>query len=119
MSRSLKKGPFVDTHLLEKVENMNRANEKKVVKTWSRSSTILPNMIGHTIAVYNGRKHVPGIVSMARTSDPDSADSQFFIMLGASPYLDGKYTIIGKVTEGFDNVQKIQRGDKIKSFVIQ
>jgi small subunit ribosomal protein S19 len=59
MSRSLKKGPFVDTHLLEKVENMNRANEKKVVKTWSRRSTVIPEMVGHTLAVHNGRKFVP------------------------------------------------------------
>ena len=59
MSRSIKKGPFVQTALMEKVEAMNERNEKRVVKTWSRASTILPNMIGHTIAVYNGRKHVP------------------------------------------------------------
>ena len=59
MSRSLKKGPFIQDALLEKIDAMNGRNEKKVVKTWSRSSTILPSMIGHTIAVYNGRKHVP------------------------------------------------------------
>ena len=59
MSRSLKKGPFVDTHLLEKVESMNRANEKKVVKTWSRRSTVVPEMVGHTLAVHNGKKFVP------------------------------------------------------------
>jgi small subunit ribosomal protein S19 len=59
MSRSLKKGPFVDTHLLEKVESMNSANEKKVVKTWSRRSTVIPEMVGHTLAVHNGRKFVP------------------------------------------------------------
>ena len=59
MGRSLKKGPFVDTHLLEKVEGMNRANEKKVVKTWSRRSTVIPEMVGHTLAVHNGRKFVP------------------------------------------------------------
>ena len=63
MSRSIKKGPFVDTHLLEKVEAMNRANEKKVVKTWSRASVIFPSFIGHTIAVYNGKKHVPVYVT--------------------------------------------------------
>ena len=65
MSRSLKKGPFVDTHLLEKVESMNRANEKKVVKTWSRRSTVTPEMVGHTIAVHDGRKHVPVYVTEA------------------------------------------------------
>ena len=59
MSRSLKKGPFVDTHLLEKVESMNRANEQKVVKTWSRRSTVIPEMVGHTLAVHNGKKFVP------------------------------------------------------------
>ena len=59
MSRSLKKVPFVDTHLLEKVEAMNRANEKKVVKTWSRRSTVVPEMVGHTLAVHNGKKFVP------------------------------------------------------------
>ena len=59
MSRSLKKGPFVDTSLLEKIESMNRANEKKVVKTWSRRSTVVPEMVGHTLAVHNGKKFVP------------------------------------------------------------
>ena len=59
MPRSLKKGPFVDTHLLEKVEAMNRSNEKKVVKTWSRRSTVIPEMVGHTLAVHNGKKFVP------------------------------------------------------------
>lgn len=70
-------------------------------------------------AEFNKHKHVAGIVSMARTNDPDSADSQFFIMLGTSDYLDGKYTVIGKVVEGFENVQNIQQGNKIKTFVIQ
>jgi small subunit ribosomal protein S19 len=59
MPRSLKKGPFIDEHLRIKVEGMNERNEKKVVKTWSRRSTILPDMIGHTIAVHNGRKFIP------------------------------------------------------------
>jgi small subunit ribosomal protein S19 len=59
MSRSLKKGPFVDTHLLEKVEVMNRGSEKKVIKTWSRRSTVVPEMVGHTLAVHNGRKFIP------------------------------------------------------------
>ena len=63
MSRSLKKGPFVDTPLLEKIEGMNRAGDKKVVKTWSRRSTVIPEMVGHTIAVHDGRKHVPVFVS--------------------------------------------------------
>jgi small subunit ribosomal protein S19 len=59
MSRSLKKGPFVDTALLEKVEVMNRAGEKKVIKTWSRRSTVVPEMVGHTMAVHQGKKFVP------------------------------------------------------------
>ena len=63
MSRSLKKGPFVDEKLLKAIEDMNAANDKKVVKTWSRSSTIFPQMVGHTIAVYDGRKHVPVYVT--------------------------------------------------------
>ena len=59
MSRSVKKGPFIQAILLERIEVMNKANEKKVLKTWSRSSTIFPQMVGHTIAVHDGRKHVP------------------------------------------------------------
>lgn len=59
MPRSLKKGPFIDGHLQEKVAAMNARNEKKVVKTWSRRSTILPEMVGHTIAVHNGKKFIP------------------------------------------------------------
>jgi small subunit ribosomal protein S19 len=59
MARSLKKGPFIDDHLLKKIEAMNAANDKKVVKTWSRRSTISPEMVGHTLAVYNGRKFIP------------------------------------------------------------
>ncbi|MBB5174982.1 30S ribosomal protein S19 [Texcoconibacillus texcoconensis] len=63
MGRSLKKGPFVDDHLMKKVDSLNEANEKKVIKTWSRRSTIFPQFIGHTIAVHDGRKHVPVYVS--------------------------------------------------------
>ena len=59
MSRSVKKGPFVSERLLKKVEEMNTAGDKKVMKTWSRSSTIFPQMVSHTIAVHDGRKHVP------------------------------------------------------------
>lgn len=58
MSRSLKKGPFVDEKLLIKIENLNSSNQKTLLKTWARSSTIVPEMLGHNIAVYNGRKHV-------------------------------------------------------------
>ena len=63
MSRSLKKGPFVDTPLLEKLEAMNRANEKKVIKTLSRRSTVVPEMVGHTMAVHNGKKFIPVYVT--------------------------------------------------------
>lgn len=59
MPRSLRKGPFVDEHLLVKVERQNAGGEKRVIKTWSRRSTIIPEMVGHTIAVHDGRKHVP------------------------------------------------------------
>ena len=59
MGRSLKKGPFVEPKLLQRIEEMNTKGDKKVIKTWSRSSTIFPQMIGHTIAVYDGKKHVP------------------------------------------------------------
>ena len=63
MSRSLKKGPFVDTPLLEKIEAMNSAGEKRVVKTWSRRSTVIPEMVGHTMAVHNGKKFIPVYVT--------------------------------------------------------
>lgn len=63
MSRSSKKGPYVDIKLLERVENMNRGSEKRVLRTWSRDSTIFPQMIGHTIAVHDGRRHVPVYVT--------------------------------------------------------
>jgi len=63
MSRSSKKGPYVDIKLLERVENMNRGTEKRVLRTWSRDSTIFPQMIGHTIAVHDGRRHVPVYVT--------------------------------------------------------
>ncbi len=63
MSRSLKKGPFCDDHLMKKVVAQNEANTKNVIKTWSRRSTIYPEMIGHTIAVHDGRKHVPVYVT--------------------------------------------------------
>jgi small subunit ribosomal protein S19 len=59
MPRSLKKGPFVDEHLLNKIDELNDSGEKRVVKSWSRRSTIIPEMVGHTIAVHDGRKHVP------------------------------------------------------------
>ena len=63
MGRSLKKGPFIDDHILDRITMMNEKNEKKVVRTWSRRSTIVPEFIGHTIAVHNGKKHVPVYVT--------------------------------------------------------
>ena len=63
MPRSLKKGPFVDEHLRLKVEKMNAAGDRKVIKTWSRRSTLTPDMVGHTLAVHDGRKHVPVFVT--------------------------------------------------------
>ena len=88
MSRSLKKGPFVEPRLLARIEAMNAAGEKNVIKTWSRASTIFPEMVGHTIAVYDGRKHVPvyitesmvghklGEFSPARTFKGHAADKK-------------------------------------------
>jgi len=63
MSRSLKKGPFVEEKLMSKVEKLNETGNKKIIKTWSRNSTIFPEMVGHTIAVHDGRKHVPIFIS--------------------------------------------------------
>jgi small subunit ribosomal protein S19 len=59
MSRSLKKGPFVDLHLMAKVDKQNAKNEKRVIQTWSRRSTVFPQFVGHTFAVYNGKEHIP------------------------------------------------------------
>ena len=63
MSRSLKKGPYVKNDLLKKIRQLNQDNKKKVLKTWSRSSTIIPEMVNHTIAVYNGKKHIPVFIT--------------------------------------------------------
>ena len=63
MARSLKKGPFIDGHLLKKVDDLNSRGEKRVIKTWSRRSTVVPELVGHTIAVHDGRKHVPVFIS--------------------------------------------------------
>jgi small subunit ribosomal protein S19 len=63
LSRSSKKGPFVEERLLSKIEQLNAANDKRMIRTWSRSSTVFPEMVGHTIAVHDGRKHVPVFIS--------------------------------------------------------
>ena len=63
MSRSIFKGPYIDYKLLNKINNLNKKNKKETIKTWSRASTIIPNMIGHTIAVYNGKQHFPVFIS--------------------------------------------------------
>ena len=65
MSRSLKKGPYVDESLLKQIEKLNETNQKKIIKTWSRSSTIFPEMVGHTIAVHDGKRHVPIFIAEA------------------------------------------------------
>ena len=65
MARSLKKGPIVDDHLLKKIDELNRKRDKRVIRTWSRRSTVIPDMVGHTIAVHDGRKHVPIYVTEA------------------------------------------------------
>jgi small subunit ribosomal protein S19 len=62
VGRSLKKGPFVDEHLLDKIDAANQAGDRRVIRTWSRRSTVIPEMVGHTIGVYNGRQHVPVFV---------------------------------------------------------
>lgn len=62
MARSMKKGPFIDSHLLKKVDAANASGDRRVIKTWSRRSTIVPEMVGHTIGVYNGKQHVPVFV---------------------------------------------------------
>jgi small subunit ribosomal protein S19 len=86
MPRSLKKGPFVDDHLLVKVVEMNKQNQKRVIKTWSRRSTIIPEMVGHTIAVHDGRKHVPVYVteSMVGHKLGEFAPTRAFRTHGAS-----------------------------------
>lgn len=63
MARSLKKGPFVDEHLAEKIEGLNRRDEKRITKTWSRRSTIVPDFVGHTLAVHNGKKFIPVFIT--------------------------------------------------------
>ncbi|TMD08254.1 MAG: 30S ribosomal protein S19 [Chloroflexi bacterium] len=63
MSRSLKKGPYIDKNLQEKITKMNAARDKKVIRTWARASTIFPDMVGHTVAIHDGRKHVPIYIS--------------------------------------------------------
>lgn len=80
MGRSAKKGPFVDDHLLEKVLKMNSQGEKRVIKTWSRRSTVIPEMVGHTFAVHDGKKHVPVYITenMVGHKFGEFAPSRFF-----------------------------------------
>ena len=97
MARSTKKGPFIDTHLMTKIETMNRANDKKVVRTWSRRSTILPEFVGHTFAVHNGKKFIPvyvtenmvghklGEFALTRTFKGHSADKKVAAPAGGPP----------------------------------
>ena len=85
MARSLKKGPFVDEHLLEKIERANRSGDKRVIKTWARDCTISPEMVGHTVAVHNGRQHVPIYIqeSMVNHKLGEFAITRFFRGHGA------------------------------------
>jgi small subunit ribosomal protein S19 len=97
VARSIKKGPFIDQHLLRKVEAMNASREKRVVRTWSRRSTISPDMVGHTLAVHNGRKFIPIFVSEGmvghklgefaptRTFHGHSGDRKAEVKSGGSP----------------------------------
>ena len=80
MARSLKKGPFVDDHLLKKVEDLNESGQKRVIRTWSRRSTIIPEMVGHTIGVHDGRKHIPVFITenMVGYKFGDFAPSRLF-----------------------------------------
>ncbi len=85
MARSLKKGPYINSRLLKKIEDMNQKNEKKVIKTWSRRSTIFPQMVGHTIAIHDGRKHVPVYITedMVGHKLGEFAQTRFFRGHGA------------------------------------
>ena len=88
MARSLKKGPFADESLLKKVDAMNASGDKSVIKTWSRRSTIFPQFVGHTIAVHDGRKHVPVFVTeeltkdMEKTKRNQALDKNYFLKGG-------------------------------------
>ncbi len=86
MPRSVSKGPFVDAHLLKKVEQMNQANDRRIVKTWSRRSTVIPDMIGHTLAVHNGKKFIPVYVTenMVGHKLGEFAPTRFFKGHGAA-----------------------------------
>ncbi|MBI3602838.1 MAG: 30S ribosomal protein S19 [Nitrospirae bacterium] len=86
MPRSVSKGPFVDAHLLKKVEQMNEANQRKIIKTWSRRSTVTPDMIGHTFAVHNGKKFIPVFVTenMVGHKLGEFAPTRFFKGHGAA-----------------------------------
>jgi small subunit ribosomal protein S19 len=86
MPRSVSKGPFVDDHLLKKVEQMNQTKERKIIKTWSRRSTIVPDMIGHTLAVHNGKKFIPVFITenMVGHKLGEFAPTRFFKGHGAA-----------------------------------
>ncbi len=86
MPRSVSKGPFVDAHLLKKVEQMNQANDRRIVKTWSRRSSVIPDMIGHTLAVHNGKKFIPVYVTenMVGHKLGEFAPTRFFKGHGAA-----------------------------------
>ena len=89
MSRSIKKGPFVAPELIKRVEELNKTGEKKVLKTWSRSSTIFPSFVGHTIAVHDGRKHVPVYIQEVEPLDDDFDFEEFFSDVVGVSVLEG------------------------------
>jgi len=93
MPRSLKKGPFVDLHLSKKVEDQNAKNTKNVIKTWSRRSMITPDMIGHTIAVHDGRKHVPVFITEAMIGHKLGAPTRTF---KGHSRADGKAVVVSE-----------------------
>ena len=84
MARSTKKGPFIDVHLMTRIQDMNKRNEKKVLRTWSRRSTVHPEMVGHTIAVHNGRKFIPVFVAESMVGHKLGEFSQTRVFKGHS-----------------------------------
>src|SRR3972149_6236725 len=125
MSRSLKKGPFVEARLLGRVQEMNKRSEKKVVKTWSRASVIFPDFIGHTIAVYNGRKHIPvyvtenmvghrlGEVSPTRSYRGHGKHTQRSAALKEAPNMKGSATakVLKRATATADTTHNLSAKD--------
>ena len=100
MARSLKKGPFADASLLKKVDAMNEAGQKQVIKTWSRRSTIFPQMVGHTIAVHDGRKHVPVYVTEDMVGHKLGELTEATAKTRKSPDVNNRYALKGGSSNG-------------------